>query len=227
MTVTQAKGFHDDTRHENTGMVLPCPPDRGTHPMGKIKLAFAFAILIVSLAGVAGQLSGTNIGYLSVLRLKPADATPAPVEPQFGRTPHERQDSVCKNAHTNEYYKGELVSREEVYYWASKYWTGQDLEIAVALTIPEGGRDLFCVGDETKPYYGQATSDGRHYGYSIGLYQWRTIIEHTGKGGCEDWTWQAGHIDRQTECAFQKWNVNKNFRPWTAYTTGKYKQHLH
>lgn len=201
--------------------------------MVKAKLLLSLAMLIVTAVWVAGQLSPAGIDYLAVLRLEPAEATPVAVQaPQFPRTLHERQDSVCKNAHTGEYYKGELVSREEVYFWASKYWAGQDLEIAVALTVPEGQRDLYCIGDETPEYYGQPTSDGRHYGYSVGLYQWRTVIEHTGKGGCEDWTWQAGHIDRQTECAYQKWIAKapngqpRHWTPWTAYTSGKYRAWL-
>lgn len=147
------------------------------------------------------------------------------VSPPYARKQHEIQTSVCKNSHTNEYYKGELVGREEVYYWASKYWSGNDLEIAVALTVPEGQRDLYCIGDETAPYYRQPTGDGRHYGYSVGLYQWRTVIEQTGKGGCEDANWQLGNIERQTQCAYEKYKKNR-FQPWTAYTRNRYQEWL-
>ena len=159
-------------------------------------------------------------------------AVEAPVSPYYPREQHEIQTSVCKNSHTNEHYKGELVGREEVYYWASKYWSGQDLEIAVALTVPEGQRDLYCIGDETAPYYGQPTGDGRHYGYSVGLYQWRTVIEQTNKGGCEDANWQLGNIERQTQCAKAKYDSKfpngtpRHWTPWTAYTRNRYQKWL-
>lgn len=143
---------------------------------------------------------------------------PAPTQPEFSRsTIH--NIGVCQNARTRADYTGVLVSREEVNYWAAKYWSGWNLSVADALTIPEGQRDLNCIGDELSPLYGQSTSDGRHYGESIGLYQYRTIIEATGKGGCEDISWQSGNIERETDCAFQKWNVHHNFNPWSTYTT--------
>lgn len=168
----------------------------------------------------------------AVISAQPVSAEAAPTQPQFGRTKHENQNSICKNAHTKAHYTGELVSSEEVRHYASKFWSGNDLEIAVALTVPEGQRDLYCIGDETPEYYGDPTNDGRHYGYSVGLYQWRTIIEQTNKGGCEDANWQLGHIDRQTECAFQKWNAKfpsgkpRHWTPWSAFTSGRYKQAL-
>lgn len=144
----------------------------------------------------------------------------------FSRTKHENQDSICINDRTKEHYVGELVSREEVAHHASQYWSGWDLEVALAITVSEGQRDLNCYGDDVAPYYGQPTSDGRHYGESVGLYQYRTIIESTGKGGCEDKLFQLGHIDRQTECAYKDKFALRGWQPWTQYTNGNYKENL-
>ena len=156
-----------------------------------------------------------------------ADVTliPSASAPSFGRTKHEKQGSICINSRTRDHYVGELVSREEVRHYASKYWSGWDLDVAVALTVPEGQRDLNCVGDEGPEFYGKPTADGRHWGESIGLYQYRTIIEQKGKGGCDDIDWQVGNIERQTGCAHQKFMAKfpsgrqRKWTPWSAYTT--------
>ena len=128
---------------------------------------------------VASHIDVKHDGYRSYSLPAQNVAVEAPVSPPYTRKQHEIQTTPCVNSHTREHCKGELVGSDEVRYWASKYWSGQDLDIAVALTVPEGQRDLYCIGDETAPYYGQPTNDGRHYGYSVGLYQWRNIV--TGK----------------------------------------------
>lgn len=137
-----------------------------------------------------------------------------------------QKGGICINNRTKAPYTNVLVSREEVAYHASKYWSGENLEIALALTVKEGQRDLNCFGDDVAPYYGAKTSDGRHWGESIGLYQYRTIIEATGKGGCEDLTWQQGNIERQTKCAYEDKFVKRGWQPWSMYTNGKYKEAL-
>jgi len=194
--------------------------------MNKLKLSIALTLLFISLGWMANQLSSTPIDYLSVLKLESAEATPAIVEPQFQRTQHEDQSSICKNARTSEHYVGVNVSREEVWINAQKYWSGHNHEIAVALTIPEGQRDLNCIGDETPEYYGKPTADGRHWGESVGLYQYRTIIEAKGSGTCDDIDWQLGNIERQTQCAYSKWDARDSFQPWAAYTSGRYLKYL-
>lgn len=162
----------------------------------------------------------------------PAEAVPMPAQevsatPQFPRGTVDNE-GICPNARTKEYYTGITVSRDEVIYWASKYWSGWDLEVAAAITVKEGQRDLNCIGDEWEYFqgrrmYGAPTADGRHWGESVGLYQYRTIIEQTDKGGCEDKNWQLGNIERQTECAYNnKWK-QRGWKPWSQYTNGNYK----
>lgn len=176
---------------------------------------------------IANQIPGKPSIYSTFFHSDTAQATPTTTAPpQWQRTVTHTQSTVCANSRTGEAYTGVLISRDEVAAYASKYWSGQNLEIALAVTVKEGQRDLNCVGDEGSRYYGKPTSDGRHYGYSVGLYQWRTIIEQTGKGGCEDATWQLGDVERQTQCAFDKWNVHQSWRPWSAYTSGRYRLSL-
>lgn len=152
-----------------------------------------------------------------------ADVTLIPSAPVFNHSKHEIQTSICVNSRTGEHYVGENVSKEEVTYYADKFWDGWDLQVAVAITVVEGQRDVNCIGDETPEYYGDPTSDGRHYGESVGLFQYRTIIESTDKGGCEDKNWQLGNIERQVECAYNdKWKL-RGWQPWTQYTNGRYK----
>lgn len=156
---------------------------------------------------------------------------PSGSAPSFPRTQHEDQSAICINNRTKEHYVGELVSREEVTHYASKYWSGWDLDVAVAITLAEGQRDLNCYGDDLEWFqgrrmYGAPTADGRHYGESVGLFQYRTIIESTGKGGCEDKLYQLGNIERQMECAYNdKWKLRR-WQPWTQYTNGNYKKAL-
>jgi hypothetical protein len=133
---------------------------------------------------------------------------------------------ICINNRMRAPYTNIIVSREEVAFHAAKYWSGNDLEIALALTLKEGQRDLNCFGDDVAPYYGAKTADGRTWGESIGLYQYRTIVEATGKGGCEDLTWQQGNIERQTKCAYEDKFVKRGWQPWSMFTNGKYREAL-
>lgn len=172
-------------------------------------------------AGVAPAVSGVSAEAPS-----PAQAVNVAGAPSTFSREIAHKGGICVNARTNEPYTNVIVSRDEVAHYASKYWNGNNLEIALALSVKEGQRDLNCIGDETPQYYGKPTHDGRHWGESVGLYQFRTIIEARGKGGCEDIEWQRGDIDRQTQCAFQKWDARDSWQPWSAYTSGRYKAAL-
>lgn len=195
------------------------------------------SLLVTGMVGFGAHSVGVSQERIAIVQSQAvaSNAVPAGVDvtlipstpaPSFNHGSHEDQSSICVNSRTREHYVGELVSREEVVFWVDKYWDGWDLDVAVAITRAEGQRDLNCWGDEEPRYYGQPTSDGRHYAESVGLYQYRTIIEATGKGGCEDKLWQLGHIDRQTECAYNdKWK-RRGWQPWTQYTNGNYKKSL-
>lgn len=157
-----------------------------------------------------------------------AQAAPAP--PQYGRTIHEDQTSICINNRTREHYVGELVGREEVVAELSKHFEGNQIEIMAAISIVEGQRDLNCVGDEMewlygKRLYGAKTSDGRTWGESLGLFQIRTIQEDNVPGSCRNDATIRTSIGEQVRCAKEIFN-SQSYGAWTQYTNGRYKKEL-
>lgn len=150
---------------------------------------------------------------------------------QFSRTVKtvKWNETICGDSRVQNNHTMILVSREEVLHYASKYWSGQNLDIGVALTVKEGQRDLNCVADEMlyfqgRKMYGAPTADGRHWGDSVGMFSYRTIIEQTGKGGCDDREYQLGNIERQIECANLKATSKNGWRHWSMYLNGGWKQ---
>lgn len=175
------------------------------------------------------QLDPKHEGYktfMATVVAQPAQAA----QPQFERTRHENQVSICINNRTRQHYTGELVSRDEMVYELAKHFTGDQIEVMAAISIAEGGRDLNCVGDEVewlndKRLFGAKTGDGRTWGESLGLFQIRTIQEDNTPGSCRnDATIKAG-IAEQVRCAKEIF-VSQGYGAWTQHSNGNYRKHL-
>lgn len=197
-------------------------------------VAFALLLTIFSITIGDGQPRWIAVAVNAVIPAEPIAAVPSPVgiptfPPRTVKT-IKWNESACGDSRLKNDHNMILVSREEVLHYTSKYWSGQDLEIATALSLKEGQRDLSCVADEMlyfngRQMYGAPTDDGRHWGDSVGLFSYRTIIEQTGKGGCDDRQWLLGNIELQVECAYQRYKGRGNmFNAWSMYTNGRWRE---
>jgi len=196
--------------------------------MKYLKFLIVAAMLIVFVGQINGKKPLETIS--ATIQAQPIAAQAAPAAPQYSRTKHEDQTSICINNRTRQHYVGELVGREEVIHHLAKYWQGQQLEIMAAITISEGQRDLNCIGDEVEWFngrrlYGAKTSDGRTWGESLGLYQIRTIQEDKQPGSCRNADTIRAGIDEQTRCAKQIFD-SQGLGAWSQYSNGNYKKHL-
>lgn len=196
--------------------------------MVKLKLILSLGLLLATLVFLGGQLSGSNIDYLSVLRLEPAEAAPAPVVPQFHRGYTNKQDQPCWNEHTKGYYESELITKNETAHYLLKAGASvEQADILSAISHAESGSQINCWGDDSDQYYGQPTNDGRHWGESYGLFQIRTIIEASGTGECRDVERLRLNIEQQAICAWELSAQGRVYSPtWSMYTNGRYREWL-
>lgn len=88
----------------------------------------------------------------------------------------------------------------------------------VAISHAESGFNPTAVGD-----VGLETST---WGPSYGLFQVRTLKAQTGTGGTRDIEWLKQSIANQAKAAFQISNQGTNYRPWSVYLHGTYRQYL-
>ncbi len=96
-------------------------------------------------------------------------------------------------------------------------FTGEALVTAVAVAKGESGLNPKARGDTT-------ITDAT-WGPSMGLMQIRSFNKEKGTGGTRD---ELANLDPATNmrAAFTVSGGGKNFRPWTIYKNGAYKNHL-
>ena len=114
--------------------------------------------------------------------------------------------------------KGAAMDMIEVARLASAAgFTGEALVTAVAVAKGESGLNPAAMGDTT-------ITDAT-WGPSVGLMQIRSFNKDKGTGATRD---QMANLDPATNmrAAFAVSGGGKNFKPWTIYKTGAYKQYL-
>ena len=96
-------------------------------------------------------------------------------------------------------------------------FSGEALVTAVAVAKGESGLNPTAMGDTT-------ITDAT-WGPSVGLMQIRSFNKERGTGGTRD---QQANVDPATNmrAAFAVSGGGKNFKPWTIYKNGAYKQYL-
>jgi len=125
----------------------------------------------------------------------------------------------CRNNQTGAYYESEILSFEEVEYNLQVVgFTPENAHIMAAIAHKESGHQLECIGDESL-ITGKWT-------YSYGIFQIRGLNAETGKGTCRDIEVLVGDIRKQAQCAFEISGGGTNFRPWSMYLNGKYRESL-
>lgn len=189
--------------------------------MNKLKLFLALTLLVVSLGWMGNQLSASPIDYMSVLKLQPAEATPAaPTYPPRTVQTVSWTKTICSNELTKQDHTMHLISREEISAAVDRArFVGDNRNIAIALAYAEGQADLACESDWDL--------SNSKWGGSIGLWQIRTLTAETGKGTCRDIdALKKLDIDFQARCAYEISGGGINFRPWSAYLNGSYKKYV-
>ena len=188
-------------------------------------------VLALVLVWSLGQILPSSVGYASVLKhvgVQPAiEAQAVDVGPSFRRGHTVKQDQPCWNEHTKGHYESDLITKGETIHWLTK--AGADINnanILAAISHAESGSQLNCYGDDSDEYYGDPTSDGRHYGESYGIFQIRTIVEAKGTGECRDME-RLQAIEQQAICAWEISGKGKVYSPtWSMHTNGRYRQWL-
>lgn len=94
----------------------------------------------------------------------------------------------------------------------------EDARIMTAIAQAESSRDVGAVGDV-------ALQNGT-WGPSVGLFQVRTLRAETGSGGTRDIEALTGNPAAQVQAALSISGGGTNFRPWSTYTNGSYRQYL-
>jgi hypothetical protein len=106
---------------------------------------------------------------------------------------------------------------EAARYFYGAGFRGQALITMVATAIGESGLNPNARGD--------TTITNRTWGPSIGLSQIRSLNAQRGTGGSRD----ANRLSDpafNAQAAFEISGGGRNFRPWTVFTSGKYRKHL-
>ena len=98
-------------------------------------------------------------------------------------------------------------------------FTKEGIQIMLAIAQGESGIRLEAEGD-------QSLANGK-WGYSLGVWQIRTLHAERGKGTCRDFdALKNGSWDFHAKCAYEISGRGTNFRPWTVFLKGIYKQYL-
>lgn len=158
-----------------------------------------------------------------------ATAETEPVSsPQFGRELITVQKTACRPDFHNDYWESERLTKDEILYWMKQTpFTDEQANIMAAIAMGESNEGLInCYGDDYKPYYMQKAPNGQTWYVSYGTTQIRTIVEQEGTGSCRDFRRLEKNIEEQAICSYEIWSQKRSFRPWTVYTSGKYKKYL-
>lgn len=128
-------------------------------------------------------------------------------------------DMPCRNNRTGAYYESDILSFAEIEWNLVKVgFTPDNAHIMAAIAHKESGHQLDCVGDES--LINSKWTD------SYGIFQIRGLVAENGKGTCRDITAFVYNIEKQSQCAFEISGGGTNFRPWSMYLNGKYKESL-
>lgn len=156
----------------------------------------------------------------------PAKAESAPRAEGFHRGFTDKQGQPCADDRGG-HYQSEIISKAEHLAITRSLGISDDHgNILAAIARAESGNQLNCFGDDYKPYIGQRTAQGTTWGPSYGTFQIRTIDQHKGKGDCRDIKRLRNNLEEQTKCAWEISQHGKNYRPWSVYLNGKYRQYL-
>lgn len=90
--------------------------------------------------------------------------------------------------------------------------------IATAVALAESGGDDAVLGD--------TSIQDSTWGPSVGIWQIRTVKSQFGTGGDRDLAALRGNIARQAQAMRNISNGGTDWKPWTVYTRGTYRQYL-
>lgn len=114
-------------------------------------------------------------------------------------------------------YSGTLSPAQIAQYAYSAGFRGSSLVTAIAVALAESSGKVNALGDQT-------LTDSK-WGYSIGLWQVRSLRGQYGTGAVRDAT-KLRNPAFNAASAFRISSGGSNFSPWTAYTSGAYKKYL-
>lgn len=118
---------------------------------------------------------------------------------------------------TTTVYKGTLTPAQIAAYAYQAGFRGQALVTAVAIALAESGGKVNAIGDQHLA--------NNKWGWSIGLWQIRSLIADRGTGRARDAT-RLRDPAFNARAAFEISNGGTNWTPWTVYKTGAYKRYL-
>lgn len=129
------------------------------------------------------------------------------------------QDMPCRDNASGAFYESDILSAEEIeHYLVQAGFTPENAHTMMAIAKAESGHQLSCVGDE------QLTDS--KWTNSYGLYQIRGLKAEQGKGTCRDISSLGTDVLRQSQCAYEISSGGVNFRPWSMWLNGRYKEWL-
>lgn len=108
------------------------------------------------------------------------------------------------------------LSTADIANLAAKYWTGDNVAIAVAVAQAESGGNPTARGD--------TSLQTAQWGPSIGLWQIRSLNSQKGSGGTRDESANT-NPDTNAKHAHEIW-AGSGWGAWSAYTNGAYKMYL-
>lgn len=114
-------------------------------------------------------------------------------------------------------YSGTLSAGQIARYAYNAGFRGQALVLAVAIALGESSGKVNALGDKTLA--------NSKWGYSIGLWQIRSLKNQYGSGQARDST-RLRDPAFNARAAFQISGGGSNFRPWTVFTKGIYKRYM-
>lgn len=95
-------------------------------------------------------------------------------------------------------------------------FNSEQVHMMVAIGRAESGLRIDAVGD-------QALENAK-WGPSVGLWQIRTL--KVDPPPCRDRTLLEGNLSHQAKCAYEISSGGQNYRPWSVYLSGAYKNHM-
>lgn len=165
-------------------------------------------------------------GYSSVmksLKIEPVPAQIVSATPAYHRGMTEKQDQACRPDFNRDHYSSEQITKSETYDNLIKVgFSPAQADVWSAISRAESGSQINCHGDDYAPYLNQRVINsqgqwtGEHWLYSYGLYQIRTIKEHSGKGDCRDIERLRQGIEQQSLCAWEISGGGQNMGPWSV-----------
>lgn len=184
-----------------------------------MKLLYALISIVALFLG--SQLDSGSQTYQTYFGAtdKPQTAVQAiPASATFARGFTDNQNQPCSNSQGG-HYESDILSREEIEHnLRLAGFTPEQAHLMQAIAKAESGHQLNCFGDESL-----VTSK---WAYSYGLYQIRGLKAETGKGTCRDVERLRLNVLEQSKCAYEISGGGTNFRPWSVYLNGKYRQWL-